>query len=150
MLYMYVVFSMRFVRSFAESCKCKEILIMVIIVIPHCVAKSRNSAGLNFCTRSLKTTMITWHLHAPVHCCGQTGKVPLYKVKGCVSRYRFDGATKEISIHLSNIDTTIYMLIFLSHCRVPSFYWIKHEHQIYQRQLKDYWIDISLIIDYWH
>ena len=88
------------------------------IVIPHCVAKSRNSAGVNFCTRSLKTTTITWHLHAPVRYCGQTGNVPLYKVKYRVSRYRFDGATKEISIHLSNIDTTIYMLIFLSHCRV--------------------------------
>ena len=33
---------------------------------------------------------------------------------------RVDGATKEISIHPSNIDTTIYMLIFLSHCRVRS------------------------------
>ena len=86
----------------------------VIIVIPHCVAKSPNSAGVNFCTRSLKTTTITWHLHAPVCCCGQTGKVSLYKVKGHVSGYRFDGATKEISIHLhvSNIGTTIYMLIF--------------------------------------
>ena len=79
------------------------------IVIPHCVAKSRNSAGVNFCTRSLKNTTITWHLHAPVRCCGQTGKVPLYKVKYRVSRYRFDGATKD----LSNIDT-IHADIFVS------------------------------------
>ena len=32
--------------------------------------KGRNSAGVNFCTRSdgdcLKTAAITWHLHAPV------------------------------------------------------------------------------------
>ena len=40
-----------------------------------------------YCTRSFKTTTITWHLHAPVRCCGQTWKVPLYKVKCRVFRY---------------------------------------------------------------
>ena len=52
-----------------------------ITVHPFWLAKSRNSAGVNFCTRCLQTTTITWHLHAPVRCYGQTGKVPLYKVK---------------------------------------------------------------------
>ena len=89
-------------------------------VNPLWLAKSRNSAGVNFCTRCLQTTTITWHLHAPVRCYGQTGKVPLYNLQGEMPRV--DGATKEISIHPSNIDTTIYMLKFLSHCRVRSLF----------------------------
>ena len=55
--------------------------LLIFTVNPFWLAKSRNSAGVNFCTRCLQTTTITWHLHAPVRCYGQTGKVPLHKVK---------------------------------------------------------------------
>ena len=64
------------VKFHDDKCKGKA-----VTVNPLWLAKSRNSAGVNFCTRCLQTTTITWHLHAPVRCYGQTGKVPLYKVK---------------------------------------------------------------------
>ena len=93
------------------------------------MAKSRNSAGVNFCTRRPKTAAITWHLHVPVRWCGWTGTV----IQGGMTRVAVnDGdnldivgmkAIKEISkagnIRLSNIDTTI--LWHVKRCNIRSY-----------------------------